>query len=128
MRAPAMSIVLTFCVALLVGCSSDDIVGPDTGCSGEPEAGHDHALEATGADKATCGYLGKDHKLLAPDFRSIGLTLCWTHFPVGSEAREAVRLMVEKLNRIEGTAIEFYIAGSAPHAGWEDAKAEEEEG
>ncbi len=108
-------LILTACFAMIAGCSRDELTAPKiiTPETDAIEAPDDPVQDQAG--KATCDYTGKAHKLLAPEVRSIGLTLCRTHFPAGSDAHEAVRLMVGYLDNIEGSGVRFHIAGQADH-------------
>lgn len=71
------------------------------------------------AHAVSCDYTGEDHPLVADDFHSIGLTLCSTHFPLGSDAYNAVVWALDEYNSIQGSDIHLHIAGLAPHTGYD---------
>ncbi|HSP79593.1 MAG TPA: hypothetical protein VLQ93_13740 [Myxococcaceae bacterium] len=75
-------------------------------------------LLGTQASAASCDYVGDSHSLVADNFHSIGISLCSTHFPLGSDAYNAVVWALQEYNSIQGSDISFHIAGLVPHTNY----------
>lgn len=73
----------------------------------------------------SCDYTGGSHDVLADSFHSIGFTVCSTHFPAGSDARAAIDFALSRLNRVQGSDLYFYIAGTSSHKNYDNTLEED---
>lgn len=105
-------IIIAGAILVAAGCSRDQASLPTALPSSGAWPGDPLAVPET---KDACGYSGKSHSVLAPELRDIGLTLCREHFAPGTEARQAIDLMISHMNSIPGTSIKVHVAGLADH-------------
>lgn len=80
------------------------------------------SLALVGATLASdwCSYEDRYHDILDTDVRSIGLTLCRTHFAEGSDEYNAVVFALDHYNDVTRCEVRLYVAGFAAHTDYAD--------